>query len=261
MIPRDLLLFYDGKDRGKGASPTRGANFSNRHTMLAKLFNFLSGRLTKRTLLFALIPLMFVSYFGALGLATLLFPGTYDWRDASISTLLYPRNNPEFHFFASIGITVTGLLMIPFAGYINRRLRIASPVAANAGTVAFVGGIICLIFAGLIVSHPLHGRSSVPRLHSILARTAALGIGVGMVMFDGCAVRGYFNRATGKKPYRRSLLILWSMATLPVILAVVLKLVVQTRFWHLGFWEWTGSVAAFLFLVCSVWLLPENAYE
>ena len=229
--------------------------------MLAKPFNFLSGDLTKRTLLFALIPVMFVSYFGTLGLAVLLFPGPYDWRDKSISTLLYPRNNPEFHFLASIGIAVTGLLMIPFAGYINRRLRIVSRVAANAGTTAFAGGIICLILAGLIVSHPLHGRSSVPRLHSILARIAALGIGVGMIVFDACAVRGYFNRAMGKKLYRRSLLVLWSLATLPAILAVVLGLVIQARVWHLGFWEWTGSAAAFLFLVSSVWLLPERGYE
>ena len=229
--------------------------------MLAKLFNFLSGDLTKRTLLFALIPLMFVSYFGALGLAVLLFPGTYDWCDRSISTLLYPRNNPEFHFIASIGIAIAGLLMIPFAGYINRRLRIVSPVAANAGTIAFAGGVICLILAGLIVSHPLYGRSSVPRLHSILARTAALGIGVGMVVFDGCAVRGYFNPAIGKKLYRPTLLVLWSLATLPAILTVVLGLVIQTRVLHLGFWEWIGSAASFLFLVCSVWLLPERAYE
>ena len=212
-------------------------------------------------MLATLIPLMFVSYFGMLGLSVFLFPRNYDWRDVSISTLLYPRNNPEFHFFASIGIAVTGLLMIPFAGYINRRLRLVSPVAANAGTIAFAGGIICLILAGLIVSHPLQGRSSVPRLHSILARTAALGIGVGMVVFDACAVRGYFNRATGKRLYRRTLLVLWSLATLPAILAVVLGPAIQARVWHLGFWEWTGSAAAFLFLVCSVWLLPEHAHE
>jgi ABC-type xylose transport system permease subunit len=204
---------------------------------------------------------MFVSYFGTLVLAVLFFPGAYNWCDASISTLLYPRNNPEFHFLASIGIAVAGLLMIPFAGYINRRLRIASPVVANAGTIAFAGGVICLILAGLIVSHPLHGRSSVPRLHSILARTAALGIGMGMVMFDACAVKGHFNRATGKKLYRRSLIVLWSLAILPVILAVVFGPVLQTHFWHLGFWEWIGSASAFLFLVCSVWLLPEHACE
>jgi len=226
--------------------------------MFAKLFKFLSGDLTKRTPLFTLIPLMFISYFGTLGLAVLFFPGPYDWCDRSISTLLYPRNNPEFHLIASIGIAVTGLLMIPFAGYINRRLRVASPVGANAGTVAFVGGVICLIMAGLIVSHPLYGKSSLPRLHSILARAAALGIGTGMMAFDAW---GCLNRATGKKLYRSSLLVLWSLATLPAVIAVVLRLVMQNHYWHLGFWEWTGSAAVFLFLVCSVWLLPERTHE
>jgi hypothetical protein len=30
-------------------------------------------------------------------------------------------------------------------------------------------------------------------------------------------------------------------------------------FWHLGFWEWTGAVAVFLFLCATVFLTPRRA--
>ena len=85
------------------------------------LLNYFSGNLTRRTLLFVLIPLIFLSYFGMLTSAIFLSPIAYDWRYSVISHLISPRNNPEFHTVPSLGIAITGLLIIPFAGYINRR--------------------------------------------------------------------------------------------------------------------------------------------
>jgi hypothetical protein len=244
-----------------------------RHTVRSKLAKFFSGDIRQRTLLFVLFPLVVCSYFGLLALAIALFPGAYDWRTMSISKLLYPRLNPQFHSVAAIGIAATGLLMIPFAGYIHRRSRAAAPVAAAVATALFVGGCICLIFAGLVTSHPLHGGSAVPRLHERLARAAAIGIGVGIIVFDGCAIKGYLNPGTTTKCYQRSLIISWNLLTLPAILVLVVRLVMFARLpsldpfyqawrgsiaWHLGFWEWVGSAAVILFLLCSAWLLPER---
>jgi hypothetical protein len=48
-----------------------------------------------------------------------------DWRYRMISDLISPRNNPEFHWIPSLGITIAGLLLIPFIGYIHRRLHLA----------------------------------------------------------------------------------------------------------------------------------------
>jgi hypothetical protein len=245
-----------------------------RHAVWSKLSKFFSGDLKQSTLLFVLFPLVVGSYFGVLGLAVVLFPGAYDWRTMSISKLLYPRLNPQFHYVAAIGIAATGLLMIPFAGYIHRRSRTVCPVAAAVAAVLFAGGCICLIFAGLVSSHPLQGGSSVPRLHERLARAAAIGIGVGSIIFNACAIKDYFNPAAATKCYRRSLIISWSLLTLPAILVLVLRLVMFARLpsldpfyqtwrgsiaWHLGFWEWVGSAAVILFLLCSAWLLPEHA--
>lgn len=237
------------------------------------LFNFFCGNLTRKTLLFVVVPLIFLSYFGTLVFAIFRFPEAYDWRDSVISHLISPRNNPEFHSVPSFGMAITGLLMIPFAGYINRRLRVASQLGANIGTFAFGSGVIWLILAGLIVSQRHHGTSSLPRLHEMCARTAALSIGTGLLAFCACALKGYFIHAIGKKPYQRRLLISWILITLVPILGVVLSecllltmraqlpwsyLLKNALFWHLAFWEWIGSAAVFLFLLSSALFLPEQ---
>jgi hypothetical protein len=242
----------------------------------SKLSKWLSGDVRRRTLLFVFWPLVVTSYFGVLALAVALYPATYDWRTMSISKLLYPRNNPQFHFVAAGGIAATGLLMVPFAGYIRRRLRTQAPVGAAVGAVLFAGGCICLIFSGLISSHPLHGSSAVPKLHEQLARAAGFGIGVGLILFDACAIKGYFKPATGTKRSPPSVLVCWSLLTLPTILVLVLRLVKSAHIaaldpfyqawqrsaaWHLGFWEWVGSAAVILFLFFAAWLLPERPAE
>ena len=238
--------------------------------------NFFSGNLTRRTLLFVLIPLIFLSYFGTLASAIFFSPIAYDWRYSVISHLISPRNNPEFHTVPSLGIAITGLLIIPFAGYINRRMRVASSLGANIGTVAFASGAIWLILAGLIVSQSPYGTSSLPRLHEMCARTAAFGIGTGLVAFCLCALKGYFIHAKGKKHYQRMLLLSWILLTLGPILGVTfseclvrivgahllwsyhIDQLKNSLFWHLAFWEWIGSAAVFLFLLSSALFLPEE---
>jgi len=33
----------------------------------------------------------------------------------------------------------------------------------------------------------------------------------------------------------------------------------HSMFWHLGFWEWSGSAAVFVFLCAAVFLMPSQA--
>jgi len=241
--------------------------------ILPKVLGFLRGELTRKTMLFVLLPLIFISCFGILGLAVWLYPEPYDWRYTSISKLLYPRNNPQFHYVASISLAVSGVLMLPFAGYIRRRLRGAYPKAATVGAVVFFGGCLCLTLAGLVASHPAHGTPRLPKLHEILARTSVISLGLGMVVFSACGTKGYFRAAPGNVLHRRGLLVSWNLLTLPVILITVTWLVIRvfmkrsgpalhtivtSAAWNVGFWEWPGSVVVFAFLVCSVLFLPEH---
>jgi hypothetical protein len=118
---------------------------------LPHLIDFCSGRLKQRTLRQIFMPLIVVSYFGSLILAIWLFPGPFDWRTKSMSKLLYPENNPHFHAIGSVGMAVAGLLMIPFAGYIGRRLRVIARLAAEFGALAFGVGALSLILGAVIV--------------------------------------------------------------------------------------------------------------
>ena len=148
---------------------------------ISHLANFCSGRLKQRTLLRIFIPLILVSYFGSLTFAIWMFPGPFDWRTRSMSKLLYPRNNPQFHLIVSVGVAVAGVLTIPFAGYIGRRLRVISPVPAEIGDSRVWRGSYQLDFGGVIVWQPFH---------EMFARGAGICFGLGMLAFYLCALRG-----------------------------------------------------------------------
>jgi hypothetical protein len=149
---------------------------------------------------------------------------------------------------------------------------------ANIGTFAFGSGVIWLILAALIVSHRQHGTSMLPRLHEMCARTSALGLATGMLLFCWCAIKGYFVPVIGNKAINVQLVVSWILLTLPPILVALgecLLLATYAHFtwsmavyhalknsvaWHLAFWEWVGSAAVFLFLISSALFLPEHAY-
>jgi len=150
--PADGAGIIDDRLKAEAARAVRGVS------VFGGLLNFFSSNLTRRTLLFVLIPLIFLSYFGSLASAIFLSAIAYDWRYSVISHLISPRNNPKFHAVASFGIAITGLLIIPFAGYINRRMRVASSLGANIGTVAFASGAIWLILAGIRELGAVTGR-------------------------------------------------------------------------------------------------------
>jgi len=181
-----------------------------------------------------------------------------------MSKLLYPRNNPQFHAIGSLGVAVAGLLTIPFAGYIGRRLRAVSPVPAAIGAVAFGAGAISLIFGALIVLQPY--------LHEMFARSAGICFGLAMLAFYCCALRG-LSVPPDERPARLWIFLAWSLIVPPALLVLVLRLLAAAHFhwsnpvyqtmenrslWHLGFWEWIGSIAGFLFLLAAALFLPEK---
>lgn len=224
-------------------------------------------------MLFILVPLILASHFGILGIAMWFYPDPYDWRYVSISKLLYPRNNPQFHAIATISIALSGVLMLPFAGYIRRRFRSAAPTATTLGATLYFVGCICLTLSGLIPSHPAQGTSPFPKLHETLARLSVIGIGFGILVFNACATYAYFRRKPIQTPRRLRLLISWNLLTLPAVPIFLTWLVIRihrklsgpihhvpatSNIWHLGFWEWIGSAVIFLFLVCAALFLPES---
>ena len=244
--------------------------------MRKKILDFLRGNLARRTMLFVLVPLLSASYVGIMGIAALLYPEPYDWRFNSMSRLLYASDNPDYHHIMSFIVACSGGLMIPFAGYIRRRLMGIAPAAATVGAVVFFTGCVCLILSSLITSHPAHGAAHFPRLHDTLARLAAVGIAAGMVDFTICVTKGFVRPGRGEPLPRRSLLVSWNLLTAPVVFIViawlairscldqagpVCRLIVTSAVWQVGFWEWLGVPVVILFLACAALFLPEDGPE
>jgi hypothetical protein len=206
---------------------------------------------------------MAISYFGSLIFGIATFPGPYDWRTKSMSKLLYPATNPQFHSVVSAGIAVTGLSMIPLVGYVAKRLRHNSPITAFVGALVFCAGALSLSLAGVIVWQPFHEP---------IARSAGICLGLGTLVFYLCTLQE-FSLPPNQRRTPPPLFLAWSLIVPPALLISLLRLIAGAHFqwssplyqrledrslWHLGFWEWIISAAVFLFLLAAALFLPEQ---
>src|SRR5436309_1802663 len=114
-------------------------------------YDSLPAVLNRKSTLCALLALIFLSFFGTLTLSASMFPRSYDWRYSVISRLLSPRDNPSHYRLAASGLAMSGLLMLPFAGYLRRLLGTIAPRAALVCAGSFLVGIVALICACFVV--------------------------------------------------------------------------------------------------------------
>lgn len=224
--------------------------------------------LYRKSVLAALLAFIFLSFFGTLGVSAWTFPQNYDWRYRVISNLLSPRDNPCHYWLPACGIAFTAVFMLPFAGYLRRNLEIASPRAARVTGEAFAAGVIALLCTCFVVPQHLHDVLGIRRLHEFLARSAAGFIAIGMLTACWCAWK-----IRGRSLFGARLFWTWSFVTLFPLAGIFFSesLLLLTRlkpswampvrsmlrhsvFWHLGFWEWTGAAAVFVFLCAAVFL-------
>lgn len=229
--------------------------------------------LSRRAVLHVFLPLILLSYFGTLAVAALLFPEPYDWRYRVVSNLLSPRDDPRWYRIPSIGIAMAGVLMLPLAAYLEARLRPAALHWARFARWMLSSGTVLLILAALVVPQHVHLVLGLRRLHEALSRTSAICFGFGML---ACCVCAWRDRA-GARTLDARLLPAWCALTVLPIMGILVSeaLLLAVRvfpgwgapvkqslrhsvLWHLGFWEWTGSAAVFVFLVLSVCWLPAS---
>lgn len=100
-----------------------------------------------------------------------MFPQNYDWRYRVISDLLSPRHNPSHYWMAASGLALTGSLMLPFAGYLQRHSGGIAPRAANISAGTFRAGIIALICADKFAIY--FGQSRDCRADLVVSRLVA----------------------------------------------------------------------------------------
>lgn len=231
--------------------------------------------LYRKSVLTLLLAMIFLAFFGTLGLSARMFPQDYDWRYRVISNLLSPRDNPNHYWLPACGVILAAMLMLPFAGHLRRSLESASPRAANVSAGSLTAGIIALICACLVVPQHLHDVLGVRRLHEFIARSATAFLAIGMVVACWCAWIGF-----RKHLLQRRLFWTWSLVTLLPLAGIFVSesLLILTRlnpawaipirsalrhsvFWHLSFWEWLGSAAVFVFLCAAVFLMPAQTTQ
>jgi Protein of unknown function (DUF998) len=133
--------------------------------------------LYRKSISAVLLGLIFLSFFEALCASAWMFPEHYDWRYRVISNLLSPRDNPAHHWLALCGIGFAALLMLPFAAYLHRYLKRASPRATRVTGAAFIAGSVALICASLVVLQHAQTVFGIRRLHEFLGRSSAAFVG------------------------------------------------------------------------------------
>ncbi len=257
---------------------TRFDSKINRLTFMGcRIPRFFAGCVSKRALLTMLLPLSIISYFGTVVVAAFYFPVPYHWSVRAISNLASPRDNPDAFWLPCLGLVASSVLALPFAGYVEQRLRGITPRLARTAGVAFALACVLLLLTGLVpqLAHPAVGWQ---RLHEIFARSSAAAFFIGMLCCCLCACRDRFRVFGGQRFLGATLSHYWGWATLLPVGCVAGIGALQflghvadqawaeqarqsfrhTAMWHVAFWEWVGSVIVFMFMVVTVLLLPEG---
>ena len=195
-------------------------------------------------------------FFGSLMVAAAFFPSGYDWRYTVISSLASPRDNPHAYGMACAGLAVSGLLLMPFPFFLQKRLEPFAPkLTAWAGRL-FLLGAISLTLSALIV--PGHYRIlGMGRSHEHLAQICSVAFCLSLVMYFGVILRlppslvwlrvpagvAVILPVTALVVSRLSLLFAYEFCSSMVYHAVKVSL------WSsLALWEWIGAVCIYFFL-------------
>jgi hypothetical protein len=235
-----------------------------------RIVDFFAGYISRSTLLFRLLPLSLTCFFGTFIFGAHWLPGHYDWRKRVMSHVISPAHNPDAYWLPAMGIAAAAVLTLPFAGYVQRRLRQIMPRVAQSINAAFALGLLLVVGAAI----PLPGMG---RLHETFARASAAAIALGMLGCCVCALKDRSWFPGGRPSLCGKLALCWtSLAFLPVAGGVVSGILLLGRkahlesavrisqvlrptvLWQLAFWEWAGVVALFAFLFLSVLWLPKE---
>lgn len=224
------------------------------------LLGVLSGRLLRRTLLSVLLPAIFVCCFGGLAGAAALFPAHFSWRSLTISKLLDPPNGPWGRGIASAAIAAGGFLMLPFAGYIGRRLGRGAHPGCRVGAILFGAGAIGLGVSGLLA---YRADSLLPGLHTGLARASACLLSAGILFFWAYAIADFLRPSAGARRLHTGLVLGWTLVVLSGPASAALSWIgseARTRA-DPGLWEWVAAGVLYIFLVLAAALLPGEDAE
>ena len=204
----------------------------------------------------ATLVLLGLVFFGSLTLAARLSRQVYDWRHAVISSLASPRDNPHAYGIACGGLAVSGLLLLPFAGYLDDRLFPLAPRLSVWAKRFFRLAAIGLTLSAVIVPGP-YRVLGIGRTHEHCAQFSAVAFCLSLVLYFLALLR-----LPGGLTWLR--LLAGGLVLTPVTALVVSRLslwlsvdffgprvyaAIKTSLWSsLAIWEWAGALCVYLFL-------------
>ncbi len=236
---------------------------------------YIAGHVSRAALLTWLLPLSLAAFCVTVGIGICLFPGSYDWRTCVISRIISPHHNPEGYWVPSIGFAVAALLGLPFAGYVEQRLRSIAPRLARWARWSFTLGF--LLVGSVVLSSHVDLGPRFDRLHEALAHVSTAFTACGVLCCSLGALGDRLPVLGGRQQLRKRLVLSWASITLlPTVCGLLSAALVlgrkadhawavqasgffrSTALWQLAFWEWVGLVLLFAFVFLSVLWLPEQ---
>jgi len=236
-----------------------------------------AGHVSKTVLLTIFLPFSIASFFGTLVVASFYIPVPYDWTVRTMSKLGSPRDNPGVYWLPCLGLVASAVLALPFAGYVQQRLRGIMPRLASAAGVAFALAFVLLLLTGIVPQaiKPMLGWRG---MHEFLVRSSAAAFFIGMLCCCVCAFADRFRIFGGQRSLGTALSYYWGCSTLLPVGGLLIIGGLQflghqadqawaeqarqsfrhTIMWNVAFWEWIGSVIFFMFMVVTVLLLHEG---
>jgi len=234
---------------------------------------FFRGMLAKHTLLTRNLPIAIIVLLITTLISNLVFPTAYDWRYMVISALTNAEDNPAGYWILSSAMTLAGILLIPFPGYLQKHLGKICRFTAGIGSFFFVLGVIALILTGI-----LYEGSGIPsRTHENLAAVAFAGLVFGCFFYGFPMMKDRIAKYGGKRQFNFRLFIIGALclwfAFLGMALSALYVAVVPNNWgwvdidWiekgapvlaSFALWEWILYFMLLFYLVLLIEMIPEH---
>jgi len=155
-------------------------------------------------------------FWGGIVIAKRLYPGEFDWRYMTLSTLLSPRRNPDGYFWAAGGIVLSSVCALGWAVALRSGPN-ESKSQRPSGLSLLIVGSVCMA-ASVLLPWRL---PRFPKEHEILTLFAFVGLCLGMIRLAFQAAERVLRRRAGGSARRLRLYgaALAGLAVVPIFVA------------------------------------------
>jgi hypothetical protein len=206
-----------------------------------------------------------VVFFGSMILAAAFFPHGYEWYRTVISSLDSPRDNPRAYGIACGGLALTGLILIPCGGFLQRRLAFASSRSTGWAGRLFLAGSIFLTLSALLVPGSYHVLG-MGRVHERLAQVSGAAFCFSLLLYLDAVLHlpKSFSYLRFGLPVCVVLPILGFAGNRALLIFAYEFLpsanyqAIRSEPWsRLALWEWSAATVIYGFLALVALVLPE----